>query len=85
MRENVHSGRVRVLSSAKATETEVDGTKLTVTSFDISDGLAEVSVQIGSKTWLCEIKQKLCTEAKALSSNLGDLLSPDGQWAIFRV
>lgn len=69
---------------SEASGKTVDRNHLNVTSLNINDIEAVVVLNLGGESWSCAVDEKKCALKNIPSKRPGELVSPDGKWALFR-
>ncbi len=70
-------------SLSRASGEKIGLTEFIVKDYDLVDGNGVVSVMAAKKQWTCMLVNNNCALAPASIVKPGEVLSPDGKWAVF--
>ena len=71
-------------SMARISGRAVDARKLPLEQLEFDDSLEAIDFRWERVRWRCELTKRKCSRRSDAREDAGDLVSPDGQWAVFR-
>ncbi|MEX0299605.1 MAG: DPP IV N-terminal domain-containing protein, partial [Kordiimonas sp.] len=76
-----HKAVANVLSGA--TGVTVSEHSLTLKKYQLVDDVPVLDFDVGQSTWQCVLSTEVCNRVIGADIHKGELVSPDGQWALF--